>query len=119
MPGSVFYVDVILNGEAEKDPVQKPLQSPWLLILTMPCHPGHSAGVSFLRGRHPERRSREGSSAETFTVALVSYSHHALSPRPQCRGQLTRFLLQIALQYFTLCLSPLGSMPRLSQGIYD
>ena len=36
----VFCIDVILNGEAEKDPVQKPLQSPWPLILTMPCHPG-------------------------------------------------------------------------------
>ena len=70
--GSVFYVDVILNGEAEKDPVQKPLQSPWPLILTSPCHPGFN-----------------------------------LSPRPQCRGQLTRFLLQIALQYITLCLRPL------------
>ena len=35
----VFCIDVILNGEAEKDPVQKPLQSPWPLILTMPCHP--------------------------------------------------------------------------------
>jgi hypothetical protein len=47
MSGVFFCIDVILNGEAEKDPVQKPLQSPWPLILTMPCHPGHSAGVSF------------------------------------------------------------------------
>ena len=36
-----------------------------------------------------------------------------------CRDHHTHSLLQIALQYFALRFCPLGSMPCLSQGIYD
>ncbi len=62
--------------------------------------------------RPPETVTPDSVSASPYTVPIIVIP--AL-----CRDPLTRNLLQIALQYFAFGLCPLGSMPCLSQGIYD